>query len=272
MRAIGRLVRAAAAVLRSAAAPVVVLSLLPAVTVNRFAGTIPRSAGTIPAPQARDDRPWNRAYRDGLEQLKEGRFVEAERSFRRALAADRAPAERNRMVVFDNIGDRAWFLPEYYLAVTLLNQRGKDEEARPTRRAGDKRSRRPAHSDRARADRGRTAAGAADSTADAATSTAPGPAASTNPGAAASTDPGSATNAAPGTATNAAASAGGPARAAQAGACGTRRPPVSGCPRLRAKLRHIGDLHAAVLDHDDGLGACDLLRDFRDDRLLLLQI
>jgi hypothetical protein len=35
-------------------------------------------------------------------------------------------------------------------------------------------------------------------------------------------------------------------------------------------LRHVGDVHAAVLDHHDGLSTGNLLRDFRDYRLLLL--
>ena len=46
----------------------------------------------------------------------------------------------------------------------------------------------------------------------------------------------------------------------------------AGSPRLRAKLRHRRHGHAAVLGHHDGLSAGDLLRDFRDYRLLLLQI
>ncbi len=37
-------------------------------------------------------------------------------------------------------------------------------------------------------------------------------------------------------------------------------------------MRHVGDRHAPVLDHHDGLSAGDLLRDFRDYRLFLLQI
>ena len=42
--------------------------------------------------------------------------------------------------------------------------------------------------------------------------------------------------------------------------------------RLRAKLRHRGDRQAPVFRHDDRLRAGDLLRDFRDYRLLLFQV
>ena len=93
------------------------------------------SAGTgsgsvaIGATQARDNRPWNRAYKDGVAQMGSGRFAEAEASFRRALAADRAPDDRTKPVQFDNIGDRHWFLPEFYLAVAILNQKGREAEA-----------------------------------------------------------------------------------------------------------------------------------------------
>ena len=45
-----------------------------------------------------------------------------------------------------------------------------------------------------------------------------------------------------------------------------------GLPRLRAQLRDAPDVQAAVLRDDDGLGARQLGRDFRDHRLLLLQI
>jgi len=79
------------------------------------------------APVAQDSRYWNRAYEDGVRELEDGRFADAERSFRHALSHPASPSGRTPNVVFSG-SRRAPYYPEYFLAIALQRQ-GKHEEA-----------------------------------------------------------------------------------------------------------------------------------------------
>jgi hypothetical protein len=87
------------------------------------------SFGVASATQS-DSRIWQRAYEDGRDAIRRADWVQAERSMRRAIEVDPAPSPSNRngQVLFSGTR-RTDFFPEYFLAVAVMNQDGREQEA-----------------------------------------------------------------------------------------------------------------------------------------------